>query len=157
MYPSVEFNPDFIVSSAAGEKQLLVEVKKWLPLPIQSGLAAWIAKERRRLALPESYVLLVTPEKMTLWPPPSTSAARSATYSVPARDVLAAYLSVERYPLASLNEQELSSVVSAWLGSVMFKPKATLLENPAQAWLVQSGLHSAIYRGFIRRQTAVSQ
>ena len=177
MYPSVQSCPDFIVSSSTGEKQLLVEIKRWLPSAIEDAPTTWVKQARQRWQLPACYVLLVTPERMVLWPPYSSvapsvrpsvtiSVAPSVRPSAPARqgpavtkasaEVLANYLNVERYPLKALSEEELSLVVSSWLGSVIFKPEATLLEMPAQAWLVESGLHAAIYRGFIRRQVAVN-
>lgn len=153
---SNSIRPDFIVSSATGEKQLLVEVKKWLPMPMQSGQHAVISHQRERTGLSNCYYLLVTPERMTLWPPASAaqgnSIMRSATRQVRSAEVLANYLAIERYPLTALSEQELSLIVSSWLGSVIFKPAATLLSMPAQAWLVQSGVHEAIYRGYVRRE-----
>lgn len=148
--------PDFIVSSATGENRLLVEVKKWAPTPMQSGQHAVVNHQREQIGLSNCYYLLVTPERMTLWPPSaaahSDSVLRSATRQVLSVEVLADYLAIERYPLTTLSEQELSLIVSSWLGSVMFKPAETLLSMPAQAWLVQSGVHEAIHRGYVRRE-----
>lgn len=148
--------PDFIVSSATGEKQLLVEVKKWVPAPMQSGQHSVVNRQRERMGRADCYLLLVTPERMTLWPPASAaqgeSAMRAIAKHVQSAEVLADYLAIERHPLTALSEQELSLIVSSWLGSVMFKPPETLLKMPAQAWLVQSGLHAAIYRGYVRRE-----
>lgn len=153
---SNSIRPDFIVSSATGEKQLLVEVKKWLPALMQSGQHTLINKQREKIGLAECYFLLVTPEVITLWPPASAirgeSVLRGLSRQMPSAEVLANYLSIERYPLNALSEQELSLIVSSWLGSVMFKSAATLLEMPFQAWLVQSGLHQVIYRGYVRRE-----
>ena len=176
MYPSVQSRPDFIVSSSTGEKQLLVEIKRLLPSAIEDAPATWVKQARERWQLPTGYVLLVTPERMVLWPPQSSvapsvspsvspsgapsgrlsvSAYQGASVTKASAEVLANYLSIERYPLGALSEEELSLVVSSWLGSVIFKPETTLLELPAQAWLVQSGLYAAIYRGFIRRHATV--
>lgn len=153
---SNSIRPDFIVSSATGEKQLLVEVKKWQPAPMQSGQHALVNRQREKMGLAACYFLLVTPEAMTLWPPASASSGESirqgASRRVPSAEVLANYLAIERYPLVALSEQELSLIVSSWLGSVMFKPATTLSAMPAQAWLVESGLHQAIYRGYVQRE-----
>lgn len=153
---SNSIRPDFIVSSATGVKQLLVEVKKWVPAPMQSDQYTVVNHQRERMGVADCYYLLVTPERMTLWPPASAmqgnSIWRAASQQVLSADVLANYLAIERYPLTALSEQELSLIVSSWLSSVMFKPAATLLAMHAQAWLVQSGVHEAIYRGYVRRE-----
>ena len=81
MYPSVQSRPDFIVSSSTGEKQLLIEIKRWLPSAIEDAPATWVKQTRERWQLPTGYVLLVTPERMVLWPPQS-SVAPSVSPSV---------------------------------------------------------------------------
>ena len=138
--------PDFIVSSAAGEEQLVVEVKKWgYESPQLSQLVEMHFGQR------PTYFLLATPEAITLWPP--AGPGQTATpVSTPAAEVLANYLDVRRHPLQKLGEAELGLVVSSWLDSIMFKPAQTLRTMPAQAWVVESGLHERIYRGFIRRE-----
>lgn len=153
MYPPVQTHPDLLVVSSSGEKQLLVEVKSWLPTAIEDTPADWAQQTRNRRHFADGYLLLVTPESVALWLPPLVNAVADVPpIRQPSADVLANYLKIESYPLAALSEQELQLVVTAWLGSVMFKPAATLLALPAQAWLVESGLHAAIFRGFIRRE-----
>ncbi len=143
--------PDFTVSSATGEEQLLVEVKNWTPTPIQAREQRW------EFGHPDRYFLLATPDQMALWLPTEGDQPLAASaYTVDATLVLANYLTIERHPLKALNEQEFSLVIASWLGSVIFKPARTLLAMPAQAWLVESGLHERIYRGYIHRRQLVA-
>jgi hypothetical protein len=138
--------PDFIVSSATGEEQLLIEVKTWRPENQQLNQLV-----ESNFAARPYFFLFITPEEMLLWSPAGPGQAvepRKASTS----EVLANYLTIERYPLKGLSEQELSLVASSWLGSIMFKPRETLLTMHGQAWVVESGLHERIYRGFIRRE-----
>ena len=138
--------PDFIVSSAAGEEQLVVEVKKWgYENPQLSQLV------ETRFAQRPYYFLLATPEAITLWPPAGPGQT-VLPVSTPAAEVLANYLDIKRHPLQKLGEAEFGLLVSSWLDSIMFKPAQTLRGMPAQSWLVESGLHERIYRGFIRRE-----
>ncbi|MGI4885503.1 MAG: hypothetical protein ACRYFR_11145 [Janthinobacterium lividum] len=148
MHPfSPIIRPDITVSSAAGEEQLLVEVKSWTPT------AAQALELRQQFDHFDCYFLLATPGLMLLWPPVLPGQPLpAAPYATEASPVLAGYLTLERHPLHHLSGQALSLVVSSWLGSVIFKPASALLEMPAQAWLVQSGLHERIYRGYIRRE-----
>ena len=140
-------HPDFVITSATGEEQLLVEVKTWMPTPAQAQ------ELHRRYGYPDCYFLLATPDRMALWlPTQHEQPGASSTYAVDASVVLANYLTIERHPLQALTGQELSLVISSWLGSVMFKPARTLLDMPGQAWLVESGLHERIYRGYIHRE-----
>lgn len=139
--------PDFTISSATGEEQLVVEVKNWALTPAQAQ------EQRQRYGHPDCYFLLATPDYMALWLPAKDGQASSpSVYKADAAAVLANYLTIERHPLRALQEQDFSLVISSWLGSVMFKPASTLLEMPAQAWLVESGLHERIYRGYIHRE-----
>ncbi|MGI4736750.1 MAG: hypothetical protein ACRYG7_16390 [Janthinobacterium lividum] len=138
--------PDFIVSSTAGEEQLVVEVKKWgYENPQLSQLVETHFTQR------PYYFLLATPEAITLWPPAGPGQT-VLPVSTPAAEVLANYLDIKRHPLHKLGEAELGLLVSSWLDSIMFKPAQTLRGMPAQSWLVESGLHERIYRGFIRRE-----
>ena len=144
--------PDFVITSATGEEQLLVEVKTWMPTPKQAQAL------RQQYGHPDCYFLLATPERMALWLPMQEEQLLAASaYSVDAAVVLANYLTLERHPLQALNGQEFSLVISSWLGSVMFKPARTLLDMPAQAWLVDAGVHERIYRGYIHRERVVGQ
>lgn len=144
--------PDFMITSATGEKQLLVEVKTWLPAPSQAQ------ELRRQYGHPECYFLLATPDHLLLWLPTQGEQPLAASaYSVEASAVLANYITLERHPLRTLTGQDFSLVISSWLGSVMFKPAGTLLEMPEQAWLVDSGVHERIYRGYIHRERGLAQ
>ncbi|MDQ2793932.1 MAG: hypothetical protein M3Y12_07990 [Bacteroidota bacterium] len=144
--------PDFVITSATGEEQLLVGVKTWMPTPTQAQ------ELRQQYGHPGCYFLLATPERMALWLPAQDEQPLAASaYSVDASLVLATYLTIERHPLQALSEQVFSLVVSSWLGSIMFKPARTLLDMPAQAWLVDAGVHERIYRGYIHRERVVGQ
>ena len=151
---SLIIRPDFTVSSATGEEQLLVEVKNWTPAPAKAINQRRIAIEQRQIFdHPECYFLLATPNQMALWLPVENGQyTMTSAYKVDPTLVLANYLTIERHPLRALTEQDFSLVISSWLGSVIFKPAQILLEMPAQAWLVESGLHERIYRGYIHRE-----
>ncbi|GAA3992964.1 hypothetical protein [Hymenobacter antarcticus] len=145
-------SPDFVITSATGEEQLLVEVKTWMPTPAQAQ------ELRQNYGHPACYFLLATPDHMALWlPTQGEQPLVASAYSVDASLVLANYLTLERHPLQALDGQVFSLVVSSWLGSVMFKPARTLLDMPAQAWLVESGVHERIYRGYIHRERQLAK
>lgn len=156
---SPAIRPDFTVSSVTGEAQLVVEVKNWTPTPARAFNQRQMANEQRRMFdYPECYFLLVNPNQMALWLPVENGQHLMASaYNVDSTLVLANYLTIERHPLRALTEQDFSLVISSWLGSVIFKPAQTLLEMPAQAWLVESGLHERIYRGYIHREQLLSK
>lgn len=144
--------PDFVITSATGEEQLLVEVKTWMPTPTQAQ------ELRQQYGHPDCYFLLATPDRMALWLPTQDEQSLAASaYSVDASTVLANYITLERHPLQALTGQVFGLVVSSWLGSVMFKPAGTLLDMPAQAWLVDSGVHARIYRGYIHRERGLGK
>ncbi len=144
--------PDFTISSATGEEQLVVEVRSWMPTPAQAQ------EQRQRYGSPTCYFLLATPDRMALWLPAQNEQLLAASaYTVDTSLVLANYLTIERHPLQALDGQVFSLVVSSWLGSIMFKPARTLLDMPAQAWLVESGLHERIYRGYLHREQLLAK
>lgn len=151
---SPTIRPDFTVSSATGEEQLLVEVKNWTSTSAKADKQRrTLIAQRRMFGHPECYFLLVTPSHMALWlPAEDEQLIAISAYEMKSALVLANYLTIERHPLQTLTEQDFSLVISSWLGSVMFKPESTLLEMPGQAWLVESGLHARIYRGYIHRE-----
>lgn len=142
--------PDFVITSAEGEERLLVEVKSRTPAEALSD-SNWLDNFRRELGQYGCHYLLVTAEKMTLFLPgqPGTT---FRTIQQDSSLVLASYWDLNRVPLDALGNLELRGVVRSWLGSIIFKPAAVLLENASQAWLVESGLHSQIYKGYITRE-----
>lgn len=161
MYPSsasVRLRADLSVTSATGEQRLVVDIQKWQVLSATPSQAEWVATHIQAMGLVNCYVLGVTPQLMWLWLPPASDSAGKpplgGTY--PTTDVLADFLETDTFPFFLLNESEFSTLVASWLGSIMFRPAERLLANPTQAWLVTSGLHEAIYRGFIRHEVALS-
>jgi hypothetical protein len=64
--------------------------------------------------------------------------------------LLERYINLDKVPLATVRGEAFESLIYAWLGSVIFKPANVLLELPAQRWLVETGLHPLIYRGYIQ-------
>lgn len=147
----VQPGPDFVVTSADGEVRLLVEVKTRNPAYMSDNEDVWPNELRREYGQYTCYFLLVTAERMLLFLP-GDPAMGPLMVSKESSAVLAPYLNVERFPLRLLGELELGGVVRSWLGSVMFKPATVLLAEPAQAWLVESGLHTQIYQGYITRE-----
>ncbi len=146
--------PDFIVTNERGEARLLIEVKARMPASTATETVR-PAELRREYGQFDCYFLLVTAEQILLFSP-GDPADGARVYAHDASAVLAGYLTIERFPLAALGGLKLSAVVRSWLGSVIFKPRAVLLNDPAQAWLVESGLYAQIHRGYIRREQAAA-
>lgn len=146
--------PDFTVTSEEGQNKLLVEVKTRAPYSDHTE-AVWPVELRQEFGQFDCFFLLVTAERMMLFLPGSLESG-GIIAGKDSNEVLASYLNLARFPLTQLGEQELYSVVRSWLGSIMFKSAETLLADDAQAWLVTSGLHAQIYRGYINREQAVA-
>ena len=127
----------------------MIEVKR------QEGNEEIAASFHQRAAalVPGCFLLFVSIRKFWLWAPTATT----PTHQGDTEALLRRYLDLDRVPLASLTGQELDLVVYSWVSSVMFKPAATLLELPEQEWLVRTGLHPVIYRGYIQREALVGE
>ena len=134
-----------LVASENGTNKLLIEVKR---LEDNEVLAANAFHRRATALMPGSFLLFVSTRQFWLWAP----AATAPTHQGDTAALLRRYLDLDRVPLASLTEWELNLVVYSWVSSVMFKPAATLLELPEQEWLVRTGLHPVIHRGYIQRE-----
>lgn len=143
---------DIMVTSPEGEVELLIEVKH---MPSASGASAGLNQLRaylRTLQQP-SYLMLVNAGRFWLWN--TVSLVDEPIYEGETPALLANYIDLQKVPLSRLDERGLISVVYSWLGSILFKPAATLLTLPAQKWLVDSGLHAHIYRGYIHQEKAL--
>lgn len=140
---------DIMVTSPEGEMELLIEVKR---TPSASAAITELTQLRTYLQVlqQDSYLMLVNPGKFWLWN--STSTVDEPIYEGETPSLLANYIDLQKVPLSQLDERGLISVVYSWLGSIIFKPATTLLTLPTQKWLVDSGLHEHIYRGYIHQE-----
>lgn len=144
MYSTSAFlQTDLLVTAEDGVPHLLVEVRSHAQAGRVIGQALWrqVVAEQ-----PGNYLLFITNQRFWLWQPGHPE----PVYEGDTADLLARYIQLDRVPLSSLDGRELTTVVYAWLGSIIFKPAAVLAAWPAQQWLVESGLHSLIYRGYIQ-------
>lgn len=83
-------------------------------------------------------------------PEPLRVQAAAADYVFASGPSLAAFIDTERLPLATLRHDDLLLVVSSWLSFVMSASVAQLLARPADAWVVETGLHRAIAGGTVQ-------
>lgn len=140
---NVRLRADILVTSQEGEPRLLVETKK-----SRFDTSKLVVGAADRLIPSECYFLLITPLAFWLVPPQ----AENATYEGQTEALLERYIDTEKVPLNTLGDAEFASVVASWLGSVIFKTAEVLLTIPAQRWLVETGLHQEIRRGYIKRE-----
>ncbi|UYZ64149.1 hypothetical protein [Hymenobacter weizhouensis] len=165
---------DLVGYSARHELRLLVEVKAgafwasqdlaawdeqdWQENFFQELTETWFPDPAKPSAEPATwhndyYFMLVTPRQIALWRP-GAAPRRAPDIIVDASAVLERQLDVQRFPLSRLDERNLESVVYSWLMFSQFKPKQQLIDEPAQRWLVDTGLYEAIYHGDIQLQAA---
>ena len=147
---SPRFRTDIVVTSPAGTIELIVEVKQTRGVEATLEAVAQLRTYLRALQQ-EPYVLLIDPSRFSLWSMASADAA--PIYEGETFLLLANYIDLQKISLQQLDNQGFALVVYSWLGSVIFKPATTLLAMPAQKWLVESGLHEHIYRGFIQQES----
>ena len=143
--------PNFIAYSAEHQPRLVVEVK--LSAHLRQNESNWLQNIRQQYGQNNCYFLFATPEQLFLWLPETNSTAMP-DYTKDAEAVLAERVDMNRFPLNSLNNNQLESIIYAWLMLAQFTPAEQVQANPAQSWLIASGLHAAIYRGDLTRQAA---
>ncbi|MBT2558428.1 hypothetical protein J7E24_11580 [Hymenobacter sp. ISL-91] len=142
--------PDIIVYSASQEPRLLVEVKVRQPVTNSTDSEHWPSEIRQQFGRFDCYFLLVTPERMALFLPGDPSGGSTMVWA-DSSSVLREQLDTEKFPLQQLDRQQLVSVVYSWLMFSQFTPTEELLADPAQQWLVNSGLHEVIFHGDIQQ------
>lgn len=143
--PAVRLRADILVTSQEGQPRLLVETKRGRYATIHLAVG-----QGERVIPPDCYFLVVTPQRYWLTLPQADMPAHEGETT----PLLERYIDTEKVPLNSLRDAEFASVVASWLGSVMFKSAEMLLTMPAQRWLVETGLHQEIRRGYIKREAA---
>lgn len=144
---AAQLRADLLVTSEDGAPQLVIEVNNGRDIGT-SLPAATHAQYKAMGAV--GFLLLVTPRRFWLWSP----AAEAPTYEGDTSTLLERYIHLDKVPLATLDGRGFSSVVYSWLGSIIFKPAEVLLTIPGQEWLVETGLHPHIYRGYIHWEAA---
>lgn len=141
---------DLSVTAEDGTTQLLIETKHQYQADSSAAArAVWQHVEDRYT---NSFFLFVSTRKFWLWSPGATE----ASYQGETDQLLERYVNLNKVPLATLGGREFTLLVYSWLGSIIFKPASTLLTIPGQEWLVTTGLHSHIYRGFIHLEANAS-
>ena len=141
-------HPDLVVTSEEGVPQLMVEVKSGKDMTVVA--AEW----HRQAATYDTscFLLFVATDKFWLWAP----ATATPVYEGDTVLLLERYINLEKVALTAVQGQAFDSLVYAWLGSVIFKPASTVLALPAQRWLVETGLHPLIYRGYIQWEASLA-
>lgn len=142
---AVRLRADILVISQEGRPRLLVETKRG-----RYATSHIVVGQLDRVIPPDCYFLVVTPKQYWLTLPLADMPAHEGETT----PLLERYIDTERVPLNSLGDAEFASVVASWLGSIMFKSAEVLLTIPAQRWLVETGLHQEISRGYIKREVA---
>lgn len=146
---------DIAVYGTDKKLKLLVEVKNKV-----GASPNWAIEMRRNLMAhsiiqPSPYFLLALSDSFHLWRNADKADSQSAPdYSVPAAQVLAAYLKDSSISLDSISSYGLEMLVSSWITQVIIsdlKPETTA---PEQQWLFESGLYQAIHDGSIITQAA---
>ncbi|GAA4007708.1 hypothetical protein GCM10022408_19660 [Hymenobacter fastidiosus] len=147
------FRSDIVVYSPDRKPKLLVDVKVRPSKPVDEQHIEWPAEIRRQHGYFDCYFLLVTPERMLLFAPGDPELGTQIV-GADSTAVLQRQLDTTRFPLRQLDEQQLVSAVYSWLMFSQFKTADELLADPAQQWLVTSGLHATIFHGDIQQEAA---
>lgn len=142
---------DLLVTSQDGKTQLVIETKR-------SAEGEWDEdvqqlREQATAYAPGSFFLFITIRQFVLWAP----SASTPTYRGDTEKLLERYIDLTRVSLADLRGQGLKLLVYGWLGSIIFKPAETILTIPGQGWLVETGVHPLIYRGYIQLTTETGE
>ena len=133
--------------------QLIVEVKARA-----NATAEWAARMRRNLAthlaIPSSpYFLLALPDRFYLWSnTPSPLATVAPDYDVDPTPLLVPYVEGGQQALHEISEYGLTLAVSSWLTDLIATNLNAEMVGPEQAWLLDSGLYSAIKGGVVQPQ-----
>jgi hypothetical protein len=141
--------PDVVVYASNDKPQLVVEVKN------RAGASDEWARQMRYNLLAHAlvpltpYFLLVLPDFTYLWRSKDLANIESPPdYKVETQAVLADYLRRLPKPLSEISEYSLEILVNSWLKDVVSLPLSGV-DNPAQRWIVESGLYQAIKKGAV--------
>ena len=160
---------DLLGYDAGQNLQLVVELKPRVP---QAGTLHMAGQWLREVGQerPELYALFITPEWVLLRNPAPHRQPRlrvlgtqrqavqvqladrlgaDVDFAVNASECLGAAIDTQRMPLAKLVAGGLERVVASWLSAALQDLPAELLAQPAQGWLVDSGLHTALRHGTV--------
>jgi hypothetical protein len=147
--------PDIVVYGTDHKLKLLVEVKSKIGASLK-----WVVEMRRNLLAhaiihPSPYFLLALSDSFHLWRNAEIADEQSPPdYSVPASQVLAAYLKDSSISLDNISEYGLEMLVSSWLTQIVISDLTIEATPPEQLWLFESGLYQAIHGGSIITQAA---
>ncbi len=147
---------DIAVYSRDDELQLMVEVKSRVDATV-----GWAAHMRRNmvahLGLPRSpFFLLALPDHFYLWRGPASPLdIVPPDYDIDPVPLLADYVDDAQRALGVISEYGLTLAVSSWLADLVATDVDMEVIPPKYAWLVNSGLYSAIKSGTVKSQPAL--
>ncbi|MFN8489527.1 MAG: hypothetical protein U0350_18230 [Caldilineaceae bacterium] len=151
----MNLQPDVVVYSSQDKPQLVVEVKN------RSGASDEWARQMRRNLLAHAlvpatpYFLLVLPDYIYLWRSKDLANIENPPdYKVETQVVLADYLQRLSRPLREISEYSLELLVNSWLKDIVNLPQLAQ-DDPAQRWLIESGLYNAIQKGSVIAEPAL--
>jgi hypothetical protein len=133
---------------------LAVEVKSKLNVPPE-----WAARLRRNIlahgTFPNApYFLMAFPDRFYLWRNTvSNQEAIEPTYVVDARPILQPYFEQAGIRADLISGQSLELIIASWLNELIHKASDEL--DASQQWLVESGLHGAVFGGSLNPEVLV--
>jgi hypothetical protein len=133
---------------------LVVEVKSKLNVPPE-----WAARLRRNIlahgTFPNAaYFLMAFPDRFYLWKNTiATQEATEPTYVIDARPILQPYFERADTTAALISGQSLELIIASWLNELIHKAPDQL--DASQQWLLESGLHDAIFGGSLSPEILV--
>lgn len=166
--------PDLIGYSSDHQLQLVIEIKARVQSGALSRAQHWLQQVGNELA--GGFALFVTPAMLLLRLPQNlrlvapraignvpeslqeqlkdAGVGAELDYIVDALPSLDSAVNTHYVSLQTLGSDDLQQVVSSWLSFAIITPAAEL-QRSSNAWLVESGLHSALYQGTIVDPQAV--
>lgn len=146
-----KLHADLLVTSPEGETHLVIATRRGAEGEWDEEMQQ--LREQAAAYAPGSFFLFITIRQFVLWAPSATT----PTYRGDTEKLLERYIDLTRVSLADLRGQGLKLLVYGWLGSIIFKPAETILTIPGQEWLVETGVHPLIYRGYIQLATETGE
>ena len=143
---------DFLVRSADGAPQLVVEAKTKAPATIE-----WADRFRRNIladaATPQTkFFLFALPERSYLWKDAPVTGSALPNYEIDTRSILQPYTEGLRTPLSELSESSFELLIELWLQEIVSGRLDSSRLPSSAGWLSDSGLLDAIRHGSISSQ-----
>lgn len=145
---------DIIVYDETHRPAVAVEVKS-----LRHKSAEWATQFGQNLMADDQaerprFLLMILSDNLYLWQiNPFNKTLIDPPYIADAQTVFAPYIKRLSFTLDQLSGSSLEMIVAAWLDNVIYTPATEL--PASQSWLVETGLHSAIYGGKVALGVAV--